>query len=536
MKIKLYSLPNLFTVNPLIGTETINPLPYGLAVLNGYLKNHGYNPKIVDLWQEIFSFKRSLGNLNFNLLLRPDEVLGYLTKKKASKALDKLVLSLVEVMQCRTCDLIGFSVMSYWNMILALILIVKIKEISSAQIVFGGAFMTMYKKAIFDEFPFIKDVGPDYIILGDGQVPLLELVKYIDRKKSSLKAIPNLIRRKNKEFIFNPIYDFSIEDLYAPDFGNLFNCKKYSHDKIKYIPYQMSRGCISNCSFCSRTVLHPYLETKTPSKVIEDLRYLKNKYGKIKFYFVDEAVNCSYKYLNKICDLFIKENINIFWTASVIPFGLDRPLLDKIKQSGCLWLNWGIESASPSILKSMKKKFTAEEAAGFLKLSYQSGIENKVMIISGYPHETKKDVELTAGFIKNNSTYIYRISFCLFELRYGTPIFAQPEKYAIENIRPFREVYFKKITIQQANMFHSFAFDECNGFKWNKKVKHREQAFKKLFRVTFKYVAVKSLSYFNRWGFFYAFYFLLRGFVSFSWFPGRILYRFLIWFKLRIKA
>jgi radical SAM superfamily enzyme YgiQ (UPF0313 family) len=257
-------------------------------------------------------------------------------------------------------------------------------------------------------------------------------------------------------------------------------------DMILPLPYQTSRGCTYRCSFCSHSLINPSLEFKSYSKIVRELKTMKELYQSNVFTFHDEAINCSYEHLDKLCDIFIEEKLNVTWGSDARPDNLDKKILHKMRKAGCTFLAFGIESGSNRILKNMDKGFTIEQASNVFSDLHRVGIRNEIFLIAGYPHEKEEDICKTIEFIRNNSEYIDRFrSVSLSRVEYGTPLYNEPERFGIKNLKPI-------LGDHTMNDRKWFAFDEINGFNWGEKVKQQKYFLKKVLRAEYKYIFSKK--------------------------------------------
>ena len=73
-------------------------------------------------------------------------------------------------------------------------------------------------------------------------------------------------------------------------------------------------------------------------------------------------------------------------------------MLNKLKQSGCIEIKYGIESGSPRILKLMNKRITIDQIRNAISLTHDIGIRVKAFILHGFPGEnmetTKETIQL----------------------------------------------------------------------------------------------------------------------------------------------
>ncbi|MBV1759308.1 MAG: B12-binding domain-containing radical SAM protein [Dethiosulfatibacter sp.] len=136
-------------------------------------------------------------------------------------------------------SVIGFSCY-IWNIQLVLQIAETIKiDNSDISIILGGPEVSFESLQTMENYPFI-----DYIIRGEGELPLHNLIVAMDRQES-VEDIPGLTHRVNNSIVDNDdqksyvaLDDLSYPYLESEDFSN------------QYIYYETTRGCPFNCSFC----------------------------------------------------------------------------------------------------------------------------------------------------------------------------------------------------------------------------------------------------------------------------------------------
>jgi radical SAM superfamily enzyme YgiQ (UPF0313 family) len=484
-KIKLVFLPLLNT--HIMRTQKIYnnyPFPYGLGILTGFLRGNGYNVTLDVLSVKLEKNRKLLSPavLNLDIFRHEKEIVDHIHGDSSNKKIERFAEQVVRILSCQGYDLIGFSVISYYHFLLALLLSKKIKSLGKIKVVLGGPFISIHGQELLDSFPAV-----DYLIVGDGQIPLLRLIEHIEKQRP-IEDVPNLIYMQDGIIKSNPRESFPVEELYMPDFSDLpfdFFRSKLDDERLLCFPYMTSRGCLSNCNFCKFKAVTPLLECKSYNKVATELLTMKKLYHTDTFYFFDETINHSYKYLDKLCDTFIERKLGIFWRAFARAENLDRNILSKMKEAGCIGLTFGIESGSSRILELMGKGLNIEQASEVLKDSYQAGIKNEISLMVGYPYEKEEDVEETVKFIRKNSEYIDTMKVACFRLEKGIPLYNNPEKFGIQNLRPI---------FDGPSRGHDkcFAFDEVNGLKWNEKIKQQRYAMRRVLKENYKKIRDKG--------------------------------------------
>lgn len=461
-----------FSLNPqlieLFRRQLPRYIPYGMAVITSFLRKHKYEVSQVDLNERIFTFNSQFNDRNKNRIVLSE--LSFISNQLSSRfpnelkntKLDRLINQIIELLDLDRIDILGFSLLGQTGLISALLIAEKVKlRFKDIKIVFGGPPVTFFSCEYFEKYQFI-----DYLIVGEGEEPLLKLIKHIEGE-ISIEQVPNLIYRGNGRVIQNPVSYWPIEEQCVPDFGGLslhYNSFIYNSYRVLPIPYAIAQGCRHRCNFCTNKVQK--YDTKTLKKVINEIKFLKEKYHSNYFIFV--SPNIDFDYLKNFCNEIINQGIRINWSADVSIFDLDRDLLYKMRQAGCRTLNIGIESGSNTILQYMNKNFTKEEAQQVLEYSSSVGIKNDINLMVGYPYESSKDIDLSIQFVKKTSKFINGIDWYPFCLRDKSPIFQNSEKNRIKILYPI-------------DIFHSaYAYDEIDGLRWQQKTAWQELHLYKL--------------------------------------------------------
>lgn len=227
----------------------------------------------------------------------------------------------------------------------------------------------------------LAEMECDVVVRGEGEYAIEKILKMLDGKKE-INQIGNLCFTNNilKRFGGNE-NDFAL--LETKDFVNEFEMRKLTsrdiyvskffeplmkmdempflkydlyEDYLKYPPYlEESRGCYGKCKFCVSSECNTY-RFKTAERFLDELEYVISIYGKdnvIPFTAANFGVNVENTI--KICEGIINKYGKLKWIAE---FRLDlnwERYVELMYKSGCVSFNIGLESASPEILKIMKK-------------------------------------------------------------------------------------------------------------------------------------------------------------------------------------
>ena len=165
---------------------------------------------------------------------------------------------------------------------------------------------------------------------------------------------------------------------------------------------EISRGCTAKCTFCDETHFWKYRQRRAVD-LIAEIEWLYYNKGVNVIWFIDSLVNGNLKELRAFAKGIIAKGLKINWTGYARCNGnMDFEYLKDLKDSGCIMLNYGIESGSQKVLDAMDKNVTVQEMEDNFKHGTQLGIYNATNWIIGFPNEKFKDFADSMSFLWRN--------------------------------------------------------------------------------------------------------------------------------------
>ncbi|HEX7093118.1 MAG TPA: radical SAM protein [Nitrospiraceae bacterium] len=338
-------------------------------------------------------------------------------------------------------DLIGVSITATSQIIPGLTLCRLIKEAApNIHLTIGGSIFTRLVDNV-RRCPSLFDLTDDIIVF-EGETALLELVNQLAGKKDFSK-VPNLIYRQNGKITVNqPFYSENINQLPAPNYDGFPLGLYLSPEPV--LPVQFSRGCYyKDCAFCALTLDHQNFRQKEPGRTVEELEWLKQRYGAQHFFFTDECFALSPT--KRLCQQIIDKKLDIKWTCEMrFEKHLTRELLASMRDAGCLKIVFGLESFNQRVMDFMKKGIKQEWVRRIADDCVDLEIAVHCYIIVGFPTEKEEEALETMNFIVGNErlhgSYGFSCQPCLFDLEKEAPIMSDPGSYGIRRImRPSAE-------------------------------------------------------------------------------------------------
>ncbi len=157
------------------------------------------------------------------------------------------------------------------------------------------------------------------------------------------------------------------------------------------------RGCIFSCNFCYR--LDKGFRPRSAQSIIDEIRFLKEKYAITYIGFYDELLMSSKKRTKELCQAFLDANLNIKWECNGRLNFADIPTLTLMKEAGCTFINYGIESLDNTTLKVMHKALTKKMIIEGIENTLKVGMSPGLNIIYGNINEPLSAIDDAVDFL-----------------------------------------------------------------------------------------------------------------------------------------
>jgi radical SAM superfamily enzyme YgiQ (UPF0313 family) len=260
----------------------------------------------------------------------------------------------------------------------------------------------------------------DYVVRGEGDFTLTELIGYLEKGIPSINSILGLSYKSNDGSIINnpsrPLFD-NLDILPNPDFRLVH---KWKSSNIH--PISTSRGCPFNCKFCS--VIHMFgrrYRMRSVESTINEIKHLASvATGNV--FFVDDNFAANKKRTKELLSAMLKENISFEWSAQVrTDIADDEELLRLMYDSGCRIVQIGFESVNPKTLREFNKKQEIDDIINCINIVKDTGIQIHGMFVMGADTDTVETIKKTTDFAINHG--IDTIQFMMLTPLPGTPFF-----------------------------------------------------------------------------------------------------------------
>lgn len=263
---------------------------------------------------------------------------------------------------------------------------------------------------------FLRYDCVDFVVRGEGEYTLLELLKKIEENEDC-REVRGVSYRRNGKIVHNPNRPL-IEDLDSIPFParHLLGMETYFRRWRKstgstFVTMHTSRGCPYGCVFCSKEIFGRNYRTRSARNVVDEVQSLVNDYAPDFILFNDDVFTLDRKRVFEICHDIIERKIHVDWGCESRVDNIEPEMLRSMREAGCRRIAFGVESGSQRVLDFLKKKATVEQIRSATRLTKKARIEVTYYVIIGTPCETKEDIELTRKLVSDAQPDYLSVSF-----------------------------------------------------------------------------------------------------------------------------
>jgi radical SAM superfamily enzyme YgiQ (UPF0313 family) len=257
-----------------------------------------------------------------------------------------------------------------------------------------------------DQYEKYLQRGADYVLIGEAEMSLLELITAIKNNEKDLINIPGIAFVQNdatiKTIKRSVMKDLDALPLPAWDIIDMEPYRKMWMKSSGYFSMNMgtTRGCPFKCNWCAKPIYGNRYNSRSPENVVLELKMLKEKYAFDHIWFCDDIFGLKPGWVQEFATLLEKEKLSFsFKIQSRVDLLLQDDTIKALAKSGCKNVWMGAESGSQKILDAMDKGTTVQQIYEATKLLKANNINPNFFIQFGYPDETKEDIKLTINMI-----------------------------------------------------------------------------------------------------------------------------------------
>ncbi len=243
-------------------------------------------------------------------------------------------------------------------------------------------------------FPeFIHTDTIDFLCVGEGEWPTLELVTALEEGRSPLEIAGLHVKLPDGSIQTNSPrpYERNLDAFPYPDHSIMYSFPHLRESPIAYL--MAGRGCPYNCTFCFNHVAQDlqagrYIRFRSPENVIGECLELRDRFSKRFMAFQDDTFSLNYRYLDQLLPLYA-EKVGLPYLVHLRADNLTLKMADLLAETGCKRAVIGLENGFFDIRYDiLSKNISDEQIIRCGELLHERGIELLTQNMFGVPGET----------------------------------------------------------------------------------------------------------------------------------------------------
>jgi radical SAM superfamily enzyme YgiQ (UPF0313 family) len=114
--------------------------------------------------------------------------------------------------------------------------------------------------------------------------------------------------------------------------------------------------------------------------------------------FEDDLLTLNHRHVYALCDEITARGLKFNWSIFSRVDTVSPELLGRIREAGCTWMLYGVESGNQHILNTIKKRITLDKIRDAVRMAREAGIDVLASFIIGLPGETRETLKETVEF------------------------------------------------------------------------------------------------------------------------------------------
>ena len=297
---------------------------------------------------------------------------------------------------------------------------------------------------------FLKKTGCDVVCLGEGEVTISKIIDCF-ANKTSLNNVPGVAWLENGKLQKTsraPLVQHLDKlppipyELFPMDYYRMMRFPKVKTTDFVF-PLMSARGCSFKCTFCYR--MDPGYRMRVPEPLLDEVEMLYKDYGITYILFQDDLLMSSVEHTEAVCLEFLKRNLPVRWACNGRLNYCSEELLQLMKDSGCTFINYGIESMDQKVLNNMKKGLRPEMIIQGVEDTLKVGISPGLNFIFGNKGDNKETIKTTVDFLLKYDDFAQKRTIRPVTPYPGSPLYYDAIKMGLlDKNNPAEDFYEKK--------------------------------------------------------------------------------------------
>ncbi|MBP7803858.1 MAG: B12-binding domain-containing radical SAM protein [Saprospiraceae bacterium] len=257
-----------------------------------------------------------------------------------------------------------------------------------------------------DHYDLYLKQGADFVILGEGELTLLELLKSLEANEKSQAHVAGLAFRLD---------EVSICTLPRPVLKDLDALPDPAWDLIDMPAYQSlwqasegyfslnlatTRGCPYKCNWCAKPIYGNRYNSRSPQRVVGEMSTLHARYGVSHFWMADDIFGLNPKWVQQFQQEILSSDLQIkIKIQSRADLLVQENYIKSLVEAGIKEVWIGAESGSQKVLDAMDKGTTIQQIEQSTRLLQAYKVRVGFFLQFAYPGESMVEIKETISMM-----------------------------------------------------------------------------------------------------------------------------------------
>lgn len=279
---------------------------------------------------------------------------------------------------------------------------IEMAKARNCTVIVNGSDATDHLETFFDR-------GADYILIGEGEVTLGELIDSLEGiQPPDLGQIRGLAwrdktgstrRTPNRDFIRDldrlPFPAWDLVDI--PEYRQIWR-KRHGYYSMNLVT---TRGCPYHCNWCAKPIYGQRYNVRSPENVVAELVWLKQNFHPDHIAFADDIFGLKPHWIEQFSELVKEHDCALPFKCLLRADLVNDSTADALSKSNCDIVWMGAESGSQKILDAMEKGTTVAQIRSAAERLHRHGIRVGFFLQFGYSGEERGDIEQTLQMVRD---------------------------------------------------------------------------------------------------------------------------------------
>jgi anaerobic magnesium-protoporphyrin IX monomethyl ester cyclase len=276
-------------------------------------------------------------------------------------------------------------------------------------VIAGGMHASIYTQRFLEDSMTGRPLV-DFVIRGEAEIRLPAFLRNLELGRIDLHQ-DGLAGWWNGRIFINPQYEqiTNLNSLPLPAYHKVPLEKYFAHN-VPFSPYPRgkrvmqlytSRGCPVGCTFCASTNFMKAYRARSVDNVISEIQYYRQQYGIDEIQFADDNLTFDRKRAMELFEKMVPLNVPWCTPNGTMVNTLDRPLLERMIDSGLYQITLSVDSGNAKTLRHKHRK--PVDLTRLPDLMAYLDSRNVLMhgtVVVGMPGESEEDIEEGFRFIE----------------------------------------------------------------------------------------------------------------------------------------